>query len=127
LSDRHSRTDAVAIALGADQFDGKPSVRDAALVVPELRIRAKNEDDNIETPVAVEICNTAAAMRGLDTGQTGFRAHVPKVPLSIVQPQAVRLIPSARSADAIVGVGVGGEDVFPTIVVHVNDRCAPAR
>ena len=94
--------------------------------MPEFRVRTENEHDKILTAITVKICDATTAMRRHCARQAGVGADILKTAVPIVQPEAVRLIPSAGFVDPIVGVRIGGENILPSIVVDVDERRAPS-
>ena len=108
----------------ADEPDDEPAAIGSAVVFPQLRRRAEDQDHDVEAAVAVEVGHAAAAMGCNRAREAGGRRHVAKPAAAIVEEEAVGLLEVDRFevADPVVDVRVGREDVLPAVVVDVCER-----
>ncbi len=129
--DMNLRADAHAVALRAYQLQQDPVVAGIGDVVQEFHFAAQYGDDHVDTTVVVNVPERDTAMGGFDLEIRAARlAGVLELPISKTAEDRVGFPVVAHGdefTDVVENVGAGDEQIFPAVVVEVEDAVAPAR
>ena len=130
IADGDAGADGVAVAAGADQFEGDPVARLRGGVLPQLGGRAQRRHRDVDAAVVIEIRRGGAVMRRSGGAEVRARVRRPVAKLAAagVEEEAVRLFVDRRleRLDAIVDVRVRGEQILQAVVVQIDEQRGPA-
>ena len=119
--------DPVTVALRPGQLQAQPAVRVGADVLPKFRRLTKGANDHVDFSIVIKVRKGAAAVRTRKI-KARFQRNVAERAVSKIREETVGLfvVRGSKKINQVVDVGVGREQVFPAVIVEIEEAVAPA-